>query len=235
MTTMATLGVKIRQGETPAYAQLKRLGKAALHFSLPVPNVILPVYRMIDGAATGTRELLRKTWAVIYRDPVFRSKCERVGKRLRLEEPPNVSGPVRVSVGDDVYLSGKIGIAGGRVYPECRVAIGDRTFIGHLTTIMVAQEVVIGADVLIAGDCMIADYSQHPTDPELRVARAQPARETVRPVRIKDKAWLGKRAVILPGVTVGEGAVVGAGTVVTRDVPDRHICVGNPGRCFPIG
>lgn len=231
---ISAMAVKIRQAETPAYARLKRVARAVLHLNVPVPRGILPIYRMVDGAATGTAGMLRKLWAVVYRDPVFRSKCEQVGKRLRLEECPKMSGPVRVRVGDDVYLSGQIVIGGGRVFPECRVSIGNRTFIGHRTTIMVAQQVMIGDDVLIAGECMIADYSQHPTDPELRVARVQPAAETVRPVIIKDKAWLGRRSVILPGVTVGEGAVVGAAAVVTKDVPDRHICVGNPGRCFPI-
>lgn len=231
----STIASKIRKGETPAYAWLKRMGQAVRHFNVPVPRMVLPVYRVVDRTAAGTREMLRKLWAVLYRDPVFRSKCERVGKRLRLEEGPKVSGPVRVSVGDDVYLSGKIAISGGRVFPECKVSIGNRTFIGHQTTIMVAKEVTIGDDVLIAGECMIADYSQHPTDPESRVARVQPRAESVRPVRIKNKAWLGRRSVILPGVTVGEGAVVGAAAVVTKDVPDRHICVGNPGKNFPIG
>jgi acetyltransferase-like isoleucine patch superfamily enzyme len=54
--------------------------------------------------------------------------------------------------------------------------------------------------------------------------------EDVRPVRIENKVWLGRGATILPGVTIGEGAVVGAATVVTKDVPPGHICVGNPGR-----
>jgi acetyltransferase-like isoleucine patch superfamily enzyme len=54
--------------------------------------------------------------------------------------------------------------------------------------------------------------------------------EDVRPVRIENKAWLGKGSMILPGVTIGEGAVIGAAAVVTKDVPPGHICVGNPGR-----
>ncbi|MCC6483663.1 MAG: hypothetical protein IT209_02355 [Armatimonadetes bacterium] len=50
------------------------------------------------------------------------------------------------------------------------------------------------------------------------------------PVRICDKAWIGARAIILKGVTIGEGAVIGAGSVVTKDVPAWCVAAGNPAR-----
>jgi len=76
----------------------------------------------------------------------------------------------------------------------------------------------------------VSDYSAHPLDPEKRIAGMQVDPEDVRPVRIENKAWLGRGATILPGVTIGEGAVVGAAAVVTKDVPPGCICVGNPGK-----
>ncbi|HEX3967560.1 MAG TPA: DapH/DapD/GlmU-related protein, partial [Edaphobacter sp.] len=85
-------------------------------------------------------------------------------------------------------------------------------------------------DVLIAGGCSVSDYSGHPVDPQKRIAGVQVDPADVRPVRIGNKVWLGRGAVILPGVTIGEDAVVGAAAVVTKDVPAGHICVGNPGR-----
>lgn len=51
-----------------------------------------------------------------------------------------------------------------------------------------------------------------------------------KPVLIKKNAWIGARAIIMPGVTIGENAVVGSGSVVTKDVPDNTIVVGNPAR-----
>jgi maltose O-acetyltransferase len=51
-----------------------------------------------------------------------------------------------------------------------------------------------------------------------------------RPVLIGDDVWIGTRALILPGVTIGSGAVVGAGSVVTGDIPERCLAVGNPAR-----
>ena len=50
------------------------------------------------------------------------------------------------------------------------------------------------------------------------------------PVLIEDDVWIGARAIILPGLRIGKGAIVGAGSVVTKDVPPYAICVGNPAR-----
>jgi acetyltransferase-like isoleucine patch superfamily enzyme len=105
-----------------------------------------------------------------------------------------------------------------------------RTFVGHLSTFSVAKSIEVGEDVLIASGCWISDYSPHPVDPAKRAAGLQVSPEEVRPVRIGNRVWLGSRAIILPGVTVGDDAVVGAGAVVTKDVPPGSICVGNPGR-----
>jgi acetyltransferase-like isoleucine patch superfamily enzyme len=62
----------------------------------------------------------------------------------------------------------------------------------------VAKSITIGDDVLIACGCTVSDYSQHPLDPEKRLAGMQVDPEDVRPVRIENRAWLGKRAMILP-------------------------------------
>jgi acetyltransferase-like isoleucine patch superfamily enzyme len=126
-----------------------------------------------------------------------------------------------------------LAFSGARIFPDPELRIGDRTFIGHGSQFTVAKSVVIGNDVLIAGGCWIFDYSAHPLHPDLRIAGLQVDPEEVRPVRIEDKAWLGKDVIVLPGVTIGEGAVIGAATVVTKDVPPGAICVGNPGKVLP--
>ena len=78
--------------------------------------------------------------------------------------------------------------------------------------------------------CWILDYSGIELHSELRLAGVQVDPGDVRPVRIEDKVWLGSGVIVLPGVTIGEGAVIGAATVVTKDVPPGAICVGNPGK-----
>jgi acetyltransferase-like isoleucine patch superfamily enzyme len=162
--------------------------------------------------------------------PILQAKCVSVGKRLQMERLPDIGGPVKVYLGDDVRLSGSVTIFSGRVFPESEFRVGNRSFIGSGCAFSIARSITIGDDVLIAGGCNISDYSGHPLDPEKRIAGVQVDPDDVRPVRIGNKAWLGRGATILPGVTIGEGAVIGAAAVVTKDVPPGHICVGNPGK-----
>ncbi|MNN96997.1 Maltose O-acetyltransferase [compost metagenome] len=71
--------------------------------------------------------------------------------------------------------------------------------------------------------------ADHPRDPQ---ARAE-GLESARPIRIGRNVWIGGGAIVLPGVTIGDDAVVGAGSVVTRDVPAGATVVGNPARAVP--
>ncbi|NRW82134.1 acetyltransferase-like isoleucine patch superfamily enzyme [Clostridium beijerinckii] len=66
----------------------------------------------------------------------------------------------------------------------------------------------------------------HPVDPDLR----RPGTQFSIPVRIGNNVWIGSNAVILPGVTIGDNSVIGAGSVVTHDIPENVVAVGNPCR-----
>jgi acetyltransferase-like isoleucine patch superfamily enzyme len=118
-----------------------------------------------------------------------------------------------------------------------RVRIGERTFIGA-STMACAEHIEIGDDVLISWGCTIVDHNSH------ALSWSQRSRDVSEwyhgrkdwsvvkraAVRIDDKAWVGANAMILKGVTIGEGAVVAAGAVVTRDVEAYTIVGGNPAR-----
>lgn len=225
--------LKIKRAETPFYARLKGMVEAVLRFQLPIPRFFDPLYRGIVYLLRLRFEMAEKLSVAFFRYPVFRSMCASVGKGLRMELIPDVSGNPKICVGDNVYLSGKIVVTAGRIFPDPELRIGNRTFIGHMSSFSVAKSIEIGEDVLIAGGCWISDYSAHPVNPEKRVAGMQTEPEDVRPVRIGNRVWLGSRSIILPGVTVGDDAVVGAAAVVTKDVPAGCICVGNPGRILP--
>jgi acetyltransferase-like isoleucine patch superfamily enzyme len=224
------LTLKIRRAETPFYARLKSIGGAVLRFQLPIPRFLDPVYKIITNYRYLRSEFSEKLSVAFFRYPVLRSVCASVGKRLRMENIPGIAGNPKIHIGDDVYLSGTIIISAGRIFKEPELRIGNRTFIGDGATFSVAKSIEIGDDVLIAASCWISDYSPHPTDPVKRVAGLQVEPEEVRPVRIGNRVWLGGRSIILPGVTIGDDAVVGAAAVVTKDVPAGCICVGNPGR-----
>lgn len=101
-----------------------------------------------------------------------------------------------------------------------KVTFGDRCFVNAGTVLFSVVEVTIGNDVALANEVYLMDSSSHGTE-------GRDPHEA--PVRIGDGTWVGARAVILPGVTIGKRVVVGAGAVVSRDVPDDSLVVGNPG------
>lgn len=225
-----SLILKIKRAETPFPARLKKMAKAILTFHLPIPRALDSVYRTLHLLDVLSFETTERVSVACYRYPLLRALCVSVGKRLQMERVPDISGPIRIYLGDDVRLSGQSSFSGGRVFPDPELRIGNRSYIGHRCVFAVAKSITIGEDVLIAGGCSVSDYSMHPVDPEKRLAGVQVDSEDVHPVRIGNKVWIGRGVTILPGVTIGEAAVVGAAAVVTKDVPPGRICVGNPGR-----
>lgn len=95
-------------------------------------------------------------------------------------------------------------------------------------SIVAVGSVVIGDRVTIGADCLISDTDFHPLDPEVR--RANPRLGEHAPVAIGDDVFLGMRSVVLKGVRIGSGTVVGAGSVVTSDLPAGVIAAGNPAK-----
>lgn len=136
-------------------------------------------------------------------------------------------------IGADSWIKTKV------VYGQQGAAlqVGARTFIGQ-GLISIAKSVEIGDDVLIAWNVTIMDnashsvrFSERATDAlDWKRGKKDWTHVPVHPVTIKNKAWIATGAILLPGVTIGEGAVVGAGSIVTRDVPDWTIVAGNPAR-----
>ena len=117
------------------------------------------------------------------------------------------------------------------IRPPLQMDYGYRTTIGARTFINVNAVILDVAEVRIGDDCQIGPNVQlltptHPLDPEERRNRW----EAAEPISIEDNVWLGGGVIVLPGVTIGRDAVVGAGAVVTKDVPPRTLVVGNPAR-----
>lgn len=100
-----------------------------------------------------------------------------------------------------------------------KVTFGDRCFVNAGTIVFSVLEVTIGHDVALANEVYILDSNSHGLEGQLPKDA---------PVRIGDGTWVGARAVILPGVTIGKRCMVAAGAVVSRDVPDDSLVVGNP-------
>lgn len=105
------------------------------------------------------------------------------------------------------------------------IRVGERVFVNFDCTILDCGPVTIGDGVQIASGVQLL-AADHPREPELRAAGS----ELGRPVVIEDNVWLGAGAIVCPGVRVGRDSIVGAGSVVTRDVPAGVVAVGNPCR-----
>jgi maltose O-acetyltransferase len=105
------------------------------------------------------------------------------------------------------------------------VRVGARTFVNYDCVLLDCAGIVIGADVQIAPGVHVY-AATHPLD----AATRRSGLESALPVTIQDGVWLGGRVVVLPGVTIGANTVVGAGAVVTRDLPPNVLAVGNPCR-----
>jgi len=111
--------------------------------------------------------------------------------------------------------------------PGARLVIG-RGFGMTGGTICAEQSITIGDDVWVGANCTITDTDFHPLDLPTRLAR--PLDGATAPVVIEDGVFVGMQTLILKGVTIGARSVIGAGSVVTRDIPPGVIAAGNPAR-----
>ena len=145
-------------------------------------------------------------------------KFNKSGKLLRVEKGVRVmKNNGTISLGDRVLLHRyvKLSSYGGSI------EIGNNSYIGDRTEIHSGKSVKIGSGVNIAWDCNILDRDYHAFESDS---------EVIKSVVIEDNVWIGCRSIVLKGVTIGEGSVVAAGSVVTRDVPPKCLVAGNPAK-----
>lgn len=95
-------------------------------------------------------------------------------------------------------------------------------------SIVTAEQITIGNHVIVGANCTITDTDFHPLTPEQRQSNPQEAKTA--PVTIQDDVFIGMNCLILKGVTIGSGSVIGAGSIVTRDVPANMMAAGNPAK-----
>ena len=129
-----------------------------------------------------------------------------------------------ITLGNDVIVSRNCVVQA----KTASVVIGDRTDIGCNVVITSSGGIEIGHSVLIAGNCYIGGgrYNMDRTD----IPMMDQGLHTKGPVVIEDDVWLGAGATVLDGVRIGKGCVVGAGAVVTKDLPAYAIAVGTPAK-----
>ena len=116
------------------------------------------------------------------------------------------------------------------------IVIGNNVQINDSVHIAASKEVTIGNDVLIASKVFITDhnhgnYGNHANseqDSPLTIPQGRPL--YIKPVKIEDNVWIGEFVAILPGVTIGKGSIIGAMSVVNKDIPAYSIAAGSPAK-----
>ncbi|QDV79761.1 DapH/DapD/GlmU-related protein [Botrimarina mediterranea] len=222
---------KIRQGRGPFWGGIKRIARRLMTAHLPVNRVTRPFWRGLYAVHVAIRDGWIATRRFFWNEPLFRSQCEAIGAQFQMEEIPFLTGRGRIVIGSGVRLSGKSGIGfTSRVTAQPELKIGDKTFVGHDCSFSIAKAISIGRNCLLAGGVSIRDYDGHPLDAEARRAGEFVVPEAVRPVAIGDDVWLGSGVRVLKGVTIGDRAIVAAGSIVVKDVPADSVVAGSPAR-----
>lgn len=227
---MNSFVLKVRRGDTPFYRSLREIARNVRSSNLPLPGFLKPLFRAGFLFQQSAMAALRWSLSFFLYEPLFRGRCESVGKRFRCTRMPFVSGHARVFLGDDVNFFGKVDIFSGRQFDEPRLVLGDRVDIGHNIVFVVNKEIVIEDDVNVATGVRFMDSDAHPRETMARIADLPAPPEEVKPVRICRRAWIGQNSFIMKGVTVGEGAIIGVNSVVVNDIPEYSVAMGNPAR-----
>ncbi|MGF1428992.1 sugar O-acetyltransferase [Kitasatospora sp. LaBMicrA B282] len=174
------------------------------------------------------RRMLAGDW-YLPDDPELALESQRRAELCARFNAPGVGDPgERLAVLGQ--LLGSVG-EGVRIRPpfHCdfgyHISIGPRTFVNFGAVFLDAAPVTIGADVQIGPNVQLLTPT-HELDPQ----RRRQGWEKAVPVTIGDNVWLGGGVIVCPGVTIGADSVVGAGSVVTRDLPPGVLAVGNPAR-----
>lgn len=229
MSALDTYRYRLARSDHPAARALKSAVRGFWRFSVPAPRVVVRPMLLVFVAVREGYYFLRR---VLVAEPLFKAYCTTYGRDVHTGIYVHwIRGKGRLLVGDHVTMDGKctIGFA-ARFDPNPTLTIGSHTGIGHNSLFIVGKSITIGEHCRIAENVQMFDSSGHPSDPNARLADEPLQEDAVRPIVIERNVWIGRGAMIFPGVTIGENSVVSAGSVVVSPVPANTLVMGNPAR-----
>ena len=219
----------LKTSEQPIARLVRRLRYLLLNFEMPSFGI---VGKLLYVAHSSIIKFFSYVTRVFYYTPLFKSRLKTKAKRLYMYGGmPAVMGSLDIEMGADVELAARTTLAGRSLSnPKPLLKIGNQVVIGWHNKISVGTKVELGDQTYLAGDCHLVGYPGHTLDPEPRAKRLPDTDDQCGDIILKKNVWLGSNVTVLAGVTIGENTVVGAGSVVTKDLPANVLAVGVPAK-----
>ena len=209
---------------------LRPLAKKIIYNAVHPGWLLKPLFSLVFNMHWYGRELWEWFWRSLVATPIFLSRCESFGTDISADRIPYINGAVRIQLGNQLRISGKFNISSTNT-GEPVLKIGNGVFIGHQTRFGIAERIEIGDFSSIGASCDIADTEGHSHyNPQRPIWEVPASPDDIAPVIIEDNVQISKNVTILKGVRIGARSVIGAGSVVRKDVPPDSVVMGNPGR-----
>ena len=160
-------------------------------------------------------QVLRARWQL--------RRCDVVPATVRLRGRVFVENHGRIEIGERVRIEARTIPVELVAWRGGKLSVGEGTYLNYGVSLSAHREVRIGKNCLIGNYSVVMDSDYHDLADRTRPGEAAP-------VVIEDDVWLGLRTTVLKGVTIGRGSIVGAGSVVTQDIPPRSLAFGVPAK-----
>ncbi|MCP5208400.1 MAG: acyltransferase [Hahellaceae bacterium] len=201
-----------------------------------VINIQFPLIPIFHRGIYVLHCLVSQGWEMlaqfVYWTPLFKSRIQTVPRRLQLYSGmPQVLGALDIHIGEGARISGQSSFFGRTAtLPKPQLIIGENVDIGWQTTIAVGTRVILEDNVRMAGRVFLAGFPGHPVDPEARARGEADNDDQVGDIILERNVWVASGVTVLAGVRIGRNTIVGAGSVVTHDLPANVIAAGVPAK-----
>ncbi|TDP01067.1 acyltransferase [Marinomonas balearica] len=216
-----------KTSDTSAAKSIRRLWYSCQQLEMPCIPVFTQCLLLLHNFITTFFTSLTRR---IYWTPLFKSQI-RGGKHLYLYSGmPQILGKPTIQVGQNCRWSGISTVSARWGSKTPRFIVGDNVDIGWQSNIAVGQDIILEDNVRMAGKAFLAGYPGHPINPTDRANGLPELDSQIGNIHLKQNVWLGTGVTVLGGVTIGRNSIIGAGSVVTKSLPDNVIAAGNPAK-----
>ena len=190
---------------------------------IPIPDSIKPALRFLYEFHFLTVAIFRRLGIIFYKEPIFRGRVANPSQAMVFFNMPDVTGAVDIQMGRGVLLGGgDLRVRGGPGPQRGQLILRDHSSLGANSRVIVHERVLLEEHCIVGINCWISDSDSFGGGPM----------EQPRPVLIGRYAWVANGVRIYAGVTIGEGAIVSAQSVVINDVPPYCVVMGNPAEVY---